>query len=161
MQRSYQFCSIGKLGHIRRNVLNAKDTTYRAISTLDKLYPRHDDFSQRHIGPSEEEKRSMLDLLGFKVIMKNHSYYTTHLENNREPFMHLTTSSWLVHSHRDSDNYFWQICTLGQWHSLKGERDHRNGWHPTRIDFQMITCERKVSLKLGVVWYMYFMNIYI
>lgn len=38
----------------------------RSISTLDKLYPRHDSFSERHIGPGEDEKREMLDFLGFK-----------------------------------------------------------------------------------------------
>ncbi|GCB70853.1 hypothetical protein scyTo_0010868, partial [Scyliorhinus torazame] len=44
----------------------------RALSTtptpharlIDRILPRHDDFSERHIGPGDKEKREMLDTLG-------------------------------------------------------------------------------------------------
>ncbi|XP_028660810.1 glycine dehydrogenase (decarboxylating), mitochondrial [Erpetoichthys calabaricus] len=32
---------------------------------IEQLLPRHDDFSERHIGPGDKEKREMLDVLGF------------------------------------------------------------------------------------------------
>lgn len=35
---------------------------------IDKILPRHDDFSERHIGPGDKEKREMLDTLGVAVI---------------------------------------------------------------------------------------------
>ncbi|CAH1774987.1 unnamed protein product [Owenia fusiformis] len=34
----------------------------------DQLYPRHNDFSERHIGPSEDEKLLMLQALGLRSI---------------------------------------------------------------------------------------------
>ena len=40
---------------------------YSSGTTLNKLFPRNDDFSERHIGPSPREKEAMLDLFGFKV----------------------------------------------------------------------------------------------
>lgn len=39
----------------------------RWSSTLDKLYPGHDSFPERHIGPNEVEKKAMLDFIGMKV----------------------------------------------------------------------------------------------
>ncbi|KAG2466753.1 GCSP dehydrogenase, partial [Polypterus senegalus] len=35
---------------------------------IEQLLPRHDDFSERHIGPGDKEKREMLDVLGFGSI---------------------------------------------------------------------------------------------
>ncbi|KAK3090946.1 hypothetical protein FSP39_015975 [Pinctada imbricata] len=35
-------------------------------TTLDKLYPPHDTFAERHIGPTNEEKVEMLDYIGVK-----------------------------------------------------------------------------------------------
>uniref|UniRef100_A0A7N8YBM7 Glycine dehydrogenase (decarboxylating) n=1 Tax=Mastacembelus armatus TaxID=205130 RepID=A0A7N8YBM7_9TELE len=35
---------------------------------IERIFPRHDDFSERHIGPGEREKREMLDALGFESI---------------------------------------------------------------------------------------------
>ncbi|XP_056017386.1 LOW QUALITY PROTEIN: glycine dehydrogenase (decarboxylating), mitochondrial-like [Ostrea edulis] len=40
----------------------------RWSSTLDKLYPGHDSFPERHIGPNEVEKKAMLDFIGMKSI---------------------------------------------------------------------------------------------
>ena len=37
-------------------------------SAFRRLYPLHDDFSERHIGPSDGEKNAMLELLGLEVI---------------------------------------------------------------------------------------------
>jgi hypothetical protein len=42
----------------------------RWSSTLDKLYPGHDSFPERHIGPNEVEKKAMLDFIGMKVGQK-------------------------------------------------------------------------------------------
>lgn len=43
--------------------------TSAAISSrqIETILPRHDDFTERHIGPGEREKREMLDVLGFEV----------------------------------------------------------------------------------------------
>uniref|UniRef100_UPI00398F2316 glycine dehydrogenase (decarboxylating), mitochondrial isoform X2 n=1 Tax=Pristiophorus japonicus TaxID=55135 RepID=UPI00398F2316 len=35
---------------------------------IDRTLPRHDDFSERHIGPGDKEKREMLDTLGLACI---------------------------------------------------------------------------------------------
>ncbi|XP_066566664.1 glycine dehydrogenase (decarboxylating), mitochondrial [Amia ocellicauda] len=35
---------------------------------IEKILPRHDDFSERHIGPGDKEKREMLNALGLKTI---------------------------------------------------------------------------------------------
>lgn len=43
---------------------DAVSTTSRQI---DKILPRHDDFSERHIGPGDKEKREMLGTLGLEV----------------------------------------------------------------------------------------------
>ncbi|XP_033737275.1 glycine dehydrogenase (decarboxylating), mitochondrial-like [Pecten maximus] len=40
----------------------------RHSSTIDTLHPKHDDFSERHIGPGDAEKRAMLDFLELKDI---------------------------------------------------------------------------------------------
>ncbi|XP_002742419.1 glycine dehydrogenase (decarboxylating), mitochondrial-like [Saccoglossus kowalevskii] len=37
-----------------------------ASTGVDKLYPRHDNFSDRHIGPSAAQRSKMLDILGLK-----------------------------------------------------------------------------------------------
>lgn len=43
-------------------------TTAAASSRrIERILPRHDDFSERHIGPGEREKREMLDVLGLEV----------------------------------------------------------------------------------------------
>ena len=36
-------------------------------SAFNKVYPGHDDFSERHIGPNNAEKESMLELIGMQV----------------------------------------------------------------------------------------------
>lgn len=43
--------------------------TSAAISSrqIERILPRHDDFTERHIGPGDREKREMLDLLGLEV----------------------------------------------------------------------------------------------
>lgn len=43
--------------------------TSAAISSrqIERILPRHDDFTERHIGPGEREKREMLDVLGLEV----------------------------------------------------------------------------------------------
>ncbi|KAM5191340.1 glycine dehydrogenase (decarboxylating), mitochondrial [Mantella aurantiaca] len=35
---------------------------------IERLFPRHDDFSERHIGPGDKEKREMLETLGVESI---------------------------------------------------------------------------------------------
>ncbi|XP_040213560.1 glycine dehydrogenase (decarboxylating), mitochondrial [Rana temporaria] len=35
---------------------------------IERLFPRHDDFSERHIGPGDKEKREMMDTLGVQSI---------------------------------------------------------------------------------------------
>ncbi|XP_048834922.1 glycine dehydrogenase (decarboxylating), mitochondrial [Brienomyrus brachyistius] len=35
---------------------------------IESILPRHDDFSERHIGPGDKEKREMLDSLGLKTV---------------------------------------------------------------------------------------------
>ncbi|KAL5016215.1 hypothetical protein ScPMuIL_005804 [Solemya velum] len=39
-------------------------------STFDQLYPKHDRFMERHIGPNETEKRAMLDFLNIENIQQ-------------------------------------------------------------------------------------------
>lgn len=43
--------------------------TSAAVSSrqIERIFPRHDDFAERHIGPGEREKREMLDALGLEV----------------------------------------------------------------------------------------------
>ncbi len=36
-------------------------------ASVKELFPGHDDFSQRHIGPDEKAKMAMLDIIGVKV----------------------------------------------------------------------------------------------
>ena len=88
MYKSFRLSSIGRLGYKFREGLNAGKTC-RAISTLDKLYPRHDYFSERHIGPSDEEKRAMLDFLGYKAsILK----FLKVGDNANRPFARIETN---------------------------------------------------------------------
>lgn len=47
----------------------------RWTSSLDKIYPRHDSFVERHIGPNEVEKKAMLDFIGMKVSGNAFSYF--------------------------------------------------------------------------------------
>uniref|UniRef100_A0A674MPZ6 glycine dehydrogenase (aminomethyl-transferring) n=1 Tax=Takifugu rubripes TaxID=31033 RepID=A0A674MPZ6_TAKRU len=44
--------------------------TSAAISSrqIERILPRHDDFTERHIGPGDREKREMLDVLGLESI---------------------------------------------------------------------------------------------
>jgi hypothetical protein len=35
--------------------------------TIDSLFPKHDDFSERHIGPGNLEKHAMLETIGVDV----------------------------------------------------------------------------------------------
>ncbi|XP_012939778.1 glycine dehydrogenase (decarboxylating), mitochondrial [Aplysia californica] len=45
---------------------NLEFTTSRSLAntTLDRLFPKHEDFATRHIGPNDEEVQSMLELCG-------------------------------------------------------------------------------------------------
>ncbi|TNM89292.1 hypothetical protein fugu_003526 [Takifugu bimaculatus] len=40
----------------------------RTRGRLERILPRHDDFTERHIGPGDREKREMLDVLGLESI---------------------------------------------------------------------------------------------
>lgn len=40
----------------------------RCASSLKDIFPKHENFSKRHIGPSEKQQKEMLDLIGVKVI---------------------------------------------------------------------------------------------
>lgn len=66
---------IGKRGRINTQITQTHASTgaqfavvKRWTSSLDKLYPRHDNFIERHIGPNEVEKKAMLDFIGMKTI---------------------------------------------------------------------------------------------
>jgi len=41
---------------------------HRCASNLREIFPKHENFSKRHIGPSEDQQKEMLDLVGVKVI---------------------------------------------------------------------------------------------
>jgi len=41
--------------------------TVRHQSTLDHLYPAHNVFADRHIGPNKDEKQAMLEFVGVQV----------------------------------------------------------------------------------------------
>lgn len=53
----------------RRVGARAASLTTAASSSrrIERILPRHDDFSERHIGPGEREKREMLDVLELEV----------------------------------------------------------------------------------------------
>jgi len=51
---------------IQRRSLCATSARTSSVKTLDTLFPNHEDFTNRHIGPNEEEIRLMLDLCGVK-----------------------------------------------------------------------------------------------
>ncbi|VDI30418.1 Hypothetical predicted protein [Mytilus galloprovincialis] len=67
MYRTHHFVRLSTIvnGRARGKVFSPAPIC-RSLSTLDKLYPRHDSFSERHIGPGADEKGEMLDFLGFK-----------------------------------------------------------------------------------------------
>lgn len=65
---------LGKRGRINTQITQTHASTgtqfavvKRWTSSLDKIYPRHDNFAERHIGPNEVEKKAMLDFIGMKV----------------------------------------------------------------------------------------------
>lgn len=66
-------CIVGKL-QSRIRIRDAS-VTVRSLRTsavfssrqIERIFPRHDDFAERHIGPGEREKREMLDALGVEV----------------------------------------------------------------------------------------------
>ena len=71
--RSFILSSRQSVG-ILRSLKSGATTTYiadsRALlssSTLDTIFPNHEDFATRHIGPNHQEIRSMLDLCGVAV----------------------------------------------------------------------------------------------
>ena len=39
-------------------------------TTLDSVFPRHEKFARRHIGPNEQEQTSMLEYLGLEVRLR-------------------------------------------------------------------------------------------
>ena len=49
-----------------QNVVSRKKSRSTS-SAFNPIYPRHDDFSERHIGPSTAEKEAMLEVLNMKV----------------------------------------------------------------------------------------------
>ena len=54
----------------RKTRSSLQDVVYRheaSSAAFNKVYPRHDVFSERHIGPSNAEKESMLAFLGMQV----------------------------------------------------------------------------------------------
>lgn len=50
-----------------QNRIRVAQTAWHSTKVIDKLYPKHDDFSERHIGPGNAEKAEMLEYLGLKV----------------------------------------------------------------------------------------------
>lgn len=51
-----------------RSVILAIQKSYSSDTTnFDKLFPKHDTFAERHIGPVEAEKEAMLDAVGVQV----------------------------------------------------------------------------------------------
>ncbi len=64
MLKSFQGASVVRkcLKLTRRSVVRSE-----ATSALSRVYPRHDDFSERHVGPSTAEKDSMLQFLELQV----------------------------------------------------------------------------------------------
>lgn len=85
MYRTHHFVRLSTIvnGRARGKVFSPAPIC-RSLSTLDKLYPRHDSFSERHIGPGADEKGEMLDFLGFKVSHKfgegHYSHYSLYLK---------------------------------------------------------------------------------
>nr|CAB3249287.1 glycine dehydrogenase (decarboxylating), mitochondrial-like [Phallusia mammillata] len=43
-------------------------TTHRYSSVLSTIFPKHEEFSKRHIGPSKEQQQKMLERLGVKSL---------------------------------------------------------------------------------------------
>lgn len=41
---------------------------HRCASNLREIFPKHENFSKRHIGPSENQQKEMLDLIGVKSL---------------------------------------------------------------------------------------------
>ena len=52
-----KYGQLGPGGHLR----------WSSSRAFDRFYTRHDDFSERHIGPSELERQTMLEFMGLKV----------------------------------------------------------------------------------------------
>lgn len=50
----------------RRSLLYARNAT-KSLSTFRDHFPKNDDFSNRHIGPSDDEAIQMIKYLGMKV----------------------------------------------------------------------------------------------
>ncbi|KAL4623118.1 glycine dehydrogenase (decarboxylating), mitochondrial isoform X1 [Arapaima gigas] len=49
-------------------VRGVRGSTVFSSRKIEKILPRHDDFSERHIGPGDKEKQEMLDTLGLETI---------------------------------------------------------------------------------------------
>ena len=52
---------------LNKTARRSKGTAASSSRTLDRIFPDHEDFSTRHIGPNSEEIQPMLDLVGVKV----------------------------------------------------------------------------------------------
>ncbi|TNN44072.1 Glycine dehydrogenase (decarboxylating), mitochondrial [Liparis tanakae] len=53
---------------LRTTAAAASSSSSSSSRQIERILPRHDDFSERHIGPGEREKREMLDALGVETL---------------------------------------------------------------------------------------------
>uniref|UniRef100_H3DDQ2 Glycine cleavage system P protein n=1 Tax=Tetraodon nigroviridis TaxID=99883 RepID=H3DDQ2_TETNG len=58
----------GHLAGKSRLVLALRTSAAISSRQIERILPRHDDFTERHIGPGEREKREMLDVLGLESV---------------------------------------------------------------------------------------------
>ncbi len=61
----------------QRKIVCTQRCEASSTSAFDKLYPAHDVFAERHIGPGTAERRAMLDHLNLQVgpIKHNWAYH--------------------------------------------------------------------------------------
>ncbi|KAA0716374.1 Glycine dehydrogenase (decarboxylating), mitochondrial [Triplophysa tibetana] len=57
-----------KLRALNPNVRTLSTSHVLSSRKIERILPRHDDFSERHIGPGDKEKREMLNTLGLESI---------------------------------------------------------------------------------------------
>jgi hypothetical protein len=65
-----QYCALTtKPNPLPNDTLNTTVNEFNndGLQRLAKLFPRHEEFPARHIGPREHEQTQMLELLGFRV----------------------------------------------------------------------------------------------
>jgi len=56
-----------RFGHQKNLVSVITTPPTRQLSSLDKLYPAHHVFAERHIGPNKDEAQAMLEFIGLEV----------------------------------------------------------------------------------------------